>query len=87
VPTRFLLRNLFWMLVLHVAILLRYAVKGKLSVVFRLYRDFLHGIQVMHNKRRPIQKQRQIPPREIGRRISRLFYERGYALGALRDLY
>lgn len=87
VPTRFLLRNLFWMLVLHVAILLRYAVKGKLSVVFRLYRDFLRGIPVMHNKRRPIQKQRQIPPREIGRRISRLFYERGYALGALRDLY
>lgn len=87
VPARFLLRNLFWMVVLHIAILLRYTIKGKLGVVFRLYRDFLRGIPVMRHKRRPIQKQRQIPPCEIERRISRLFYERGYALGALRDLY
>ncbi|CDH46428.1 glycosyltransferase family 2 protein [Candidatus Contendibacter odensensis] len=87
VPTRFLLRNLFWMLVLHIAILLRYTIKGKLSVVFRLYRDFLRGIPAMRRKRQPIQQQRQIPPCEIERRISRLFYERGYALGALRDLY
>lgn len=87
IPTRFLLRNLFWMLVLHVAILLRYTIKGKLGVVARLYRDFLRGVPTMYRKRRPIQEQRQIPPREIGQRISRLFYERGYALGALRDLY
>lgn len=87
VPARFLLRNLFWMLVLHVAILLRYTIKGKLGVVSRLYRDFLRGIPVMRRKRQPIQQQRQIPPSEIGQRISRLFYERGYALGALRDLY
>ena len=87
VPARFLLRNLFWMLVLHVAILLRYTIKGKLGVVSRLYRDFLRGIPAMRRKRRPIQRQRQIPPREIEQRISRLFYERGYTLGALRDLY
>ena len=87
VPTRFLLRNLFWMLVLHIAILLRYTIKGKLGVVFRLYRDFLRGVPAMRRKRRPIQQQRRIPPREVARRISRLFYERGYALGALRDLY
>lgn len=87
VPTSFLLRNLFWMLVLHIAILLRYTIKGKLRVVARLYRDFVRGIPVMYRKRRPIQQQRQIPPREIAQRISRLFYERGYALGALRDLY
>lgn len=87
IPARFLLRNLFWMLVLHVAILLRYTIKGKLGVVARLYRDFLRGVPAMRRKRRPIQEQRQIPSREIGQRISRLFYERGYALGALRDLY
>ncbi|MBK7542375.1 MAG: glycosyltransferase family 2 protein [Candidatus Competibacteraceae bacterium] len=87
IPARFLLGNLFWMVVLHVAILLRYTVKGKLGVVARLYRDFVRGIPGMRRKRRPIQQQRQIPPREIRQRISRLFYERGYALGALRDLY
>ena len=87
VPTRFLLRNALWMLVLHIAILLRYTIKGRLPVVYRLYRDFLRGLPAMRRKRRPIQQQRHIPPREIELRISRLFYERGYALGALRDLY
>lgn len=87
VPTRFLLQNLFWMLVLHIAILLRYTIKGKFGVVARLYRDFIRGFPAMRRKRRPIQQQRQIPPQEIRQRISRLFYERGYTLGALRDLY
>ena len=51
------------------------------------YRDFLRGIPAMRHKRQIIQQQRQAPSREVARRISRLFYERGYALGALRDLY
>ncbi|MCB1919732.1 MAG: glycosyltransferase family 2 protein [Candidatus Competibacteraceae bacterium] len=86
-PVRVLLLKLPWMLVLHIAILLRYTIKGKLGVVFRLYRDFLRGIPAMRRKRRPIQQHREISFREIERRISPLFYERGYALGALRDLY
>ncbi|HRX70257.1 MAG: glycosyltransferase family 2 protein [Gammaproteobacteria bacterium] len=86
-PVRVLLLKLPWMLVLHVAILLRYTIKGKLGVVFRLYRDFLRGIPAMRCKRRSIQQHREISFREIERRISPLFYERGYALGALRDLY
>lgn len=85
-PARYLARNLFWMLILHAAILLRYAVKGKLRIVYRLYRDFLRGFPAMRCKRRLIEKQRRISPEEIGRRTSRQFYERGYVLGALRDL-
>ena len=86
VPAWFLGRNLFWMLTLHGAILLRYTIKGKLGVVFRLYRDFLRGIPAMRRKRRLIQSQRQISLHEVDQRISRQFYERGYLLGALRDL-
>ncbi len=87
VPTRLLMRNLFWMLVLHTAILLRYAVKGKLGIVYRLYRDFLRGLPTMRNKRRLIKLQRRIPLGEIAGMVSRQFYERGYVLGALRDLF
>lgn len=87
VPTRFLLRNLFWMLAVHIAILLRYTIKGKLGVVFRLYRDFRRGIPIMRSKRQLIQQRRQIPLCKVKQRISRLFYERGYMLDALRDLY
>lgn len=86
-PTSFVLKNLFWMLALHVAILFRYAVKGKLRIVFRLYRDFLRGLPSMRCKRRIIAEQRRIPPQKIQHRISRLFYERGYVWGALRDLH
>ena len=84
-PIRYLLRNLFWMLVLHAAILLRYAVKGKLRVVYRLYRDFLRGLPTMRRKRRLIEKHRRTPPNEINYWISRRFYERGYVLSALLD--
>lgn len=87
VPTRLLMRNLFWMLVLHTAILLRYAVKGKLGIVYRLYRDFLRGLPTMRNKRRLIKLQRRIPLGEIAGMVSRQFYERGYVLGALWDLF
>lgn len=86
-PIRFLLRNLPWILALHIAILLRYMVKGKLPVVIHLYRDFLRGSLTMWRKRRLIQQQRQISSREIKKKISPLFYERKYISGALRDLY
>ncbi len=87
VPARLLGRNLFWILALHAAILLRYAVKGKLRIVYRLYRDFLRGLPVMSHKRRLIQQQRRIQRDQIADMVSRQFYERGYVLGALRDLF
>ena len=85
-PTRYLLRNLFWMLVLHAAILLRYAVKGKLRIVYRLYRDFLRGLSAMRRKRGSIEKQRRIPSNAIKPLISNKIYERDYVLNALWDL-
>ena len=87
VPTHYLLRNLFWMIVLQAAILLRYTLKGKLTIVYRLYRDFLRGLPSMLRKRRLITQQRQIPPSQIKHWISKQFYERGYVLNALRDLF
>ncbi len=81
------LYNLLWIIILHVAILLRYSVKGKSGIVFRLYRDVILNIAPMWRKRRVIQQQRQIPHNEIADRISRLFYERDYTLNALRDLF
>ena len=62
IPARLLLRNIGWMVLLHGAILLRYAIKGKLLVVFRLYRDFIHEIPIMRKKRRQLQNQISINP-------------------------
>jgi GT2 family glycosyltransferase len=87
VPARLLGRNLFWMLVLHAAILLRYTVKGKLRIVYRLYRDFLRDLPVMCRKRRLLQQQRRVQLGEIAGMVSRQFYERDYVRDALRDLF
>ena len=86
IPARVLLRNIGWMMLLHGAILLRYAIKGKLLVVFRLYRDFIREIPIMNQKRRHLQNQISIDPITIKRVISSSFYERGYTLAALFDL-
>lgn len=86
VPAYLLLRNMGWMIVLHSAILLRYAVKGKLLIVFRLYHDFINQISIMYQKRRCLQKKISINSITINRFISSSFYERGYTLSALFDL-
>ncbi len=85
-PTWFLWRNLFWMLVLHGAILLRYTVKGKLGVVFRLYRDFFKKIPAMLRKRNRLWE--VVPARNINIRsiINPAFYERGYVNQALSEI-
>ncbi len=85
-PAWFLWCNLFWTLALHGAILLRYTVKGKLGVVFRLYQDFFKKIPVMLHKRNRLLK--VAPARNINMRliINPAFYERGYVKQAWSEL-
>lgn len=85
-PVWFLWRNLFWMAVLHGAILLRYTVKGKLGIVLRLYRDFFKRIPAMLRKRDRLQK--VAPARNIDMRliVNSEFYERGYVQQAWSEL-
>jgi hypothetical protein len=86
VPVRLLLRNIGWIVLLHGAILLRYAIKGRLLVVLRLYRDFICQIPIMSRKHRRLQNQTSINPVTIKWFISPSFYEKGYTLTALFDL-
>lgn len=86
IPLHYLLRNIFWILILHCAILLRYAVNGKIRIIFRLYRDFIHILPGMLSKRLIINKQVQIPNHVVSRLINKNFYERNYVLNALHDL-
>ena len=86
IPAPLLLKNSGWMLLLHGAILLRYTVKGKLSIIFRLYRDFLRKIPIMLQKRRHLNKQFTANSTIITQLINSSFYERGYTVTALIDL-
>lgn len=86
VPAYLVWPNLGWILLLHMAIILRYLVKRKLPVVWRLYRDFFRGAPLMWRKRRSLRAQglkAGVEPRSL---ISGSFYERGYVQQALREL-
>lgn len=86
IPVYLLLRNIGWMIILHSAILLRYTIKGKLPIVFRLYRDFIRKIPIMREKRRRLQNQTSFDLKAINTFISSSFYESGYISSALFDL-
>ena len=85
-PFRLLLLNSGWMILLHLAILTRYLLKGKLLIVLKLYRDFICKISTMTQKRRRLQKQIKIDSKIIKQFISASFYERGYMMAALGEL-
>ncbi len=89
VPTRLIWPNLGWILLVHAAILLRHALKGKIRIVFQLYRDFLKGAPAMWRKRRDLQRQWLTPLSPNSRvdlPINRAFYEHGYIKKSLREL-
>lgn len=87
IPTRLILLNFGWILLLHTAIMLRYLVKRKLPVIWRLYRDFFKGVPLMWRKHRNLHNRRLKPIIELRLLISRSFYERGYVQQALRELW
>ncbi len=86
VPSHLIWPNFGWILLAHMAILLRHALKGKIRIIYCLYRDFLKGAPTMWRKRRRLQKQRLAPEPGIDLLINRDFYEPGYIRRSLREL-
>jgi N-acetylglucosaminyl-diphospho-decaprenol L-rhamnosyltransferase len=86
-PTGWLLRSLPWFITLHVAICLRHLRRGRLRVLWRLYRDAIKQVPAMRRKRAVIRKTRRISPAEFAGRIEPSFYERDYLRRAWRELW
>ena len=87
VPLSLILRRLPWIAAIHGGIVLRHSLRGKVRVVFRLYRDALRGSLAMLRKRRRVQQGRRIAPAAFARHVSVRFYDKGYVRNALRDLW
>jgi alpha-1,3-rhamnosyl/mannosyltransferase len=87
VPTRLILRNLLWLVTMHAGIVVRHGLRGKLGVVWRLYRDALRGLPGMRRKRRHIQAQARAGVAAFAARVSPRFYDRGYLRNALREFW
>lgn len=86
IPSSLLLQNIGWIILLHGAILLRHAAKGKLIIVLRIYFDFLSEILIMLKKRPRIIGNRKITLTQIGLHISKKFYEHNYLKLSLTEL-
>ncbi len=87
IPTYLLLKNSIWIVMVHCAILLRYIMKKKCTIIWHLYRDFFLGIPTMKRKRSHIIKNIRITPNQVSLRVSNNFYDRTYLRDALKELF
>jgi GT2 family glycosyltransferase len=86
-PTGWLLRSLPWFIALHCGIVARHLRRGRVRVLWRLYRDAIRGIPAMRRKRAVIRKARRVPAAEFAKWVEPRFYERGYVSRAWRELW
>jgi hypothetical protein len=86
-PTGWLLRSLPWFILLHCGIVARHLRRGRIRVLWRLYRDAVRGIPAMLKKRKLIRATRRVPAHEFARWVEPHFYERDYLRRAWRELW
>jgi hypothetical protein len=86
-PTDWLLLSLPWFIALHCGIVARHLRRGRVRVLWRLYRDAICGIPAMRRKRAIIRKTRRVPAAEFSAWVEPHFYERGYVRRAWRELW
>ncbi len=74
-------------LALHCGIILRHSLRGKLRVVWALYRDALRGLGAIWRARRRVQATRTVGSVAFWRHVTPRFYDRDYLRKAWRELW
>ena len=86
-PTGWLIRSLPWFVALHAAIWVRHLRRGRVRVLWRLYRDAIKGIPAMRRKRAIVRASRRVPASEFAHWVTPKFYEGGYLRRAWSELW
>ena len=86
-PAGWLMRSLPWFVALHAAIWVRHLRRGRVRVLWRLYRDAIAGIPEMRRKRAIVRASRRVPAREFEQWVTPKFYESGYLRRAWSELW
>lgn len=86
IPCSVALARLPWIAALHVGIILRHLLQGRVRTLIRLYADALRGLPRVLRERKRVQGSRRVTLAEFRSHIDRKFYETRYVKGALRDL-
>lgn len=86
-PAGWLLRSLPFFVLLHCGIVARHLRRGRVRVLWRLYRDAIRGLPAMLRKRKVIRASRRVRAREFAQWVEPHFYERDYLRRAWRELW
>jgi hypothetical protein len=86
-PAGFLLRNLAWILFMQVAVIIRYAVKGRPGVVWRIYRDYFKRLPHILKQRKRMKTSSRSRHQDWRTWTCPRFYDRGYVLSQLKSLH
>ena len=86
-PAPWLLCSLPWFFALHAGIVLRHLRRGRVRVLWRLYRDALKGLPAMLRQRRRIRSTRRVPASAFKTWVEPRFYEREYVRRAWKELW
>jgi GT2 family glycosyltransferase len=78
VPLAWIILNIGWIFLMHLAIPLRHVVRGKSRVIWQLYRDFFKSMPLMLRKRSQMRAHRLRSGFDVWKLTSRSFYEAGY---------
>lgn len=86
-PAKLIARNIGWIAIMQVAIMVRYLTKRKAALIFRIHRDFLRLYGLMRAKRVVIQRHSRGHHAPLERFISRRFYEPQATKSAWKELF
>ncbi len=87
VPASVLFRNLGWIFLLHLGIVVRHSLRGKMILTFQIYRDVCFGLGSIIRKRKVVQSSRRSPVDCINKLITPRFYEYAYLRKAIKQLF
>jgi GT2 family glycosyltransferase len=85
-PTKLVIHNAIWLLTAHGMTVARQVASGRLSTLWRLYRDAFWKLPEMLEERSRFQRFVRIAPNGLSKRISSRFYRKGYARVVLAEL-
>ncbi|MBD8524893.1 glycosyltransferase family 2 protein [Pseudomarimonas arenosa] len=86
-PGRLLLLSLAHIALLHLGVVVRHTLRGKFSVVVRLYRDALSGARTFWRERVLLAQIGDRGHKALQRCIDPKFYDRGYVRQAVKGLF
>lgn len=85
-PANFLWRNLFWIVGMQFAVILKYLIKGHPQLIWRIYRDIARALPRALRQRRCIQREAVWSSQAWRAWTSARFYDRHYIRNGLRTL-